>query len=207
MLQSLSKIFNDAYSHSRADHPEHLARSLELYLGSVRPSAGLAAAYRATFGDWYLFDTRMGGGRSPLLAYAETMPNGPCREDALSIAETGVFSSFSYDNLRRDGLAVITDLGTGAARAVEGSQLADVPAWMGSVVTGRIAMAADGTWHAVSPMFYRDRAEPRVARRVAADIRRGTREGEALSLAFAREVLGAEGGFSHTARVNGRPAA
>lgn len=63
-------------------------------------------------------------------------------------------------------------------------------------------MTADGSWHAASSMFYRNRAEPEVASRVAADIRH-----EAPSLSFTHEVLSEDGRPSHVARANGRPVA
>lgn len=69
-------------------------------------------------------------------------------------------------------------------------------------MTGRIARIADGSWHAVSPFFYRDRAPLEVGLRVAADIRDSRPAGTPLSMAFAAEMLGG-GPLTDSLRASG----
>lgn len=124
-----------------------------------------------------------------------------------AVAESGLFASFVYEALEAEGdatVAALADIATGRAYAVEGSQLTGCPGWAGSVVTGRIARAADGAWHAVSPFFYRDRAPLEVGLRVAAGIRDSRPAGTPLSMAFAQEILG-DGPLADSLRVSGAP--
>lgn len=91
---------------------------------------------------------REGDGATPLSEYAHGLPAGPARDDAVALAESGLFASFVYEALEAEGnatVAALADISTGRAYAVEGSQLTGCPEWAGSVVTGRVARAADGS--------------------------------------------------------------
>ncbi len=206
MLQSLCDLLNAALRDARAGSPEQFQRAVDAYVDSVVPREDLFEIGLVTFADWFLFDHRPGGGPTPLSRYAAGLPAGAARDDAASVAGTNLFASFAYDACDTDGgLAALTDIATGIAYEVEGSQLTDCPGRVGSVVTGRIARVADGSWHAVSQIFYRDRASLEVGVRVAGDIRASAPEGAPLSLAFAAELLGG-GPLTESLRVGGASA-
>lgn len=205
MLQSLCDILNDAFREARGRSPERFLAAVDAYADAVAPGGGLAGVGLATFADWFLFDYAPGDGATPLSEYAHGLPVGPARDDAVTVAETGLFASFVYVAREAEGdatVAELADISTGRAYAVEGSQLTDCPEWAGSVVTGRIARTADGSWHAVSSFFYRDRAPLEVGLRVAADIRGSRPAGTPLSMAFAQEILG-DGPLADSLRVSG----
>ena len=205
MLQSLCDILNDAFREARGRSPERFLAAVEAYADAVTPGGGLAGVGLATFADWFLFDYASRDGATPLSEYAAGLPAGPARDDAVALAESGLFASFVYEAREAEGdatVAVLADISTGRAYAVEGSQLTDCPEWAGSVVTGRVARAADGAWHAVSPFFYRDRAPLEVGVRVAAGIRDSRPAGTPLSVAFAAEMLGG-GPLTDSLRVSG----
>ncbi|MDM8275166.1 hypothetical protein [Enorma phocaeensis] len=207
MLKSLCDILNDAFREVRGRSPKRFLEAVDAYAGAVAPAAGLTGVGLATFADWFLFDYAPGDGATPLPEYAHGLPAGPARDDAVTVAETGLFASFVYVALEAEGdatVAALADISTGRAYAVEGSQLTDCPEWAGSVVTGRIARTADGSWHAVSPFFYRDRAPLEVGLRVAAGIRDSRPAGTPLSVAFAAEMLGG-GPLTDSLRVSGAP--
>lgn len=206
MLQSLCDLLNAALRETRTSFPGQFQRAVDAYVDFVVPSEGLFEVGLLTFADWFLFDHRPGGGPTPLSRYAAGLPAGAVRDAAASVAGTALFASFAYDACDTDGgLAALTDIATGIAYEVEGSQLTDCPGWVGSVVTGRIARVADGSWHAVSQIFYRDRASLEVGVRVAGDIRASAPEGAPLSLAFAAELLGG-GPLTESLRVGGASA-
>lgn len=193
MLKSLCDILNDAFREVWGRSPKRFLETVDAYAGAVAPTAGLAGVGLATFADWFLFDYAPGDGATPLSEYAHGFPAGPARDDVVTVAETGLFASFVYVARGAEGdatVAALADISTGRAYAVEGSQLTGCPEWAGSVVTGRVAQAADGSWHAVSPFFYRDRAPLEVGVRVAAGIRDSRPAGTPLSVAFAAEMLG-----------------
>lgn len=205
MLQSLCDILNDAFREARDRSPERFLDAIDAYAGAVTPGEGLAGVGLATFADWFLFDCASRDGATPLSEYAHGLPAGPARDDAVALAESGIFASFVYEALEAEGdatVAALSDIATGRAYAVEGSQLTGCPEWAGSVVTGRIARTANGAWHAVSPFFYRDRAPLEVGVRVAADIRDSRPAGTPLSVAFAAEMLGG-GPLTDSLRVSG----
>lgn len=205
MLKSLCDILNDAFREVRGRSPKRFLEAVDAYAGAVAPTAGLTGVGLATFADWFLFDYAPGDGATPLSEYAHGLPAGPARDDAVTVAETGLFASFVYVAREAEGdatVAALADISTGRAYAVEGSQLTDCPEWAGSVVTGRIARTADGSWHAVSPFFYRDRAPLEVGLRVATDIRDSRPAGTPLSMAFAAEMLGG-GPLTDSLRVSG----
>lgn len=205
MLQSLCDILNDAFREARGKSPERFIAAVDAYADAVTPGDGLAGVGLATFADWFLFDYASRDGATPLSEYAAGLPAGPARDDAVALAESGLFASFVYEALEAEGdatVAALSDIATGRAYAVEGSQLTGCPGWAGSVVTGRIARAADGAWHAVSPFFYRDRAPLEVGLGVAAGIRDSQPAGTPLSVAFAAEVLGG-GPLTDSLRVSG----
>ena len=206
MLQSLCDLLNAALRETRTSFPGQFQRAVDAYVDFVVPSEGLFEVGLVTFADWFLFDHRPEGGPTPLSRYAAGLPAGAVRDDAASVAGTNLFASFVYDACDTDGgIAALTDIATGIAYEVEGSQLTDCPGWVGSVVTGRIARTADGAWHAVSRLFYRDRAPLEVGVRVAGDIRASAPEGAPLSLAFAAELLGG-GPLTESLRVGGATA-
>ena len=190
MLQSLCDLLNAALRDARTRFPEQFQRAVDAYVDSVVPREDLFGIGLVTFADWFLFDHRPEGGQTPLWIYAAGLPAGAACDDASSVAGTALFASFTYDACAADGaIAALTDIATGVSYEVEGSQLTDCPGWVGSVVTGRIARTADGAWHAVSQLFYRDRAPLEVGVRVARDIRASAPEAAPLSLAFAAERI------------------
>ena len=205
MLQSLCDILNDAFREVRDRSPERFLEAVDAYAGAVAPAEELAGVGLATFADWFLFDYAPGDGATPLSEYAHGLPAGPARDDAVALAESSLFASFVYEALEAEGnatVAALADISTGRAYAVEGSQLTGCPEWAGSVVTGRVVRAADGSWHAVSPFFYRDRAPLEMGVRVAAGIRDSRPAGTPLSVAFAAEMLGG-GPLTDSLRMSG----
>ena len=126
MLQSLCDILNDAFCEARDRSPERLLEAVDAYAGAVAPTAGLTGVSLATFADWFLFDYAPGDGATPLSEYAHGLPAGPARDDAVTVAETGLFASFVYVAREAEGdatVAALADISMGRAYAVEGSQL------------------------------------------------------------------------------------
>lgn len=124
MLQSLCDLLNVALRETRTSFPGQFRRAVDAYVDSVVPREDLFEIGLVTFADWFLFDHRPGGGPTPLSRYAAAPPAGAARDAAASVAGTNLFASFAYDACDTDGcLAALTDIATGIAYEVEGSQL------------------------------------------------------------------------------------
>ena len=175
------------------------------------PDDLMSVQFNICYTEWLLFECKLLGGYTPLMAYVDQPPSY-VDTDALDslreVVRTQFFSRFAIlEKRRRAGMATLRDVMDGRCYEVFDPHLCSIDGWKDGTIALRIARV-DGVWQTVGQVCMYDRAPEAATRRdgpgCVHEEDRDTRpylSEMGFFIRFVYDVFSIDGRYHHTMRL------